>query len=454
MTVAISVFFVLNLSVWVSAVPSNPEDEFQKGVCFTCWSKDKFSSAGARQAIGMFRSMSAGYLQINVTEYQTRYNSFKIISTERTPRKSSVIKAIHTARTTGLKVMLKPHIDVLNEGGGNYCRQDIGFQDDASWKKWFENYEKFIIPYAEIAEINNVEIFCIGTELSFASLKTEFWKDLISKIRNIYSGKLTYAAHWDNYRNIEFWEDLDYAGINAYFPLTEESSPTIEEIKSGWRFWMREIESWHSKIKKPVIFTEIGYSSSAHAAREPWKNGEGKVDIDLQARCYTAFFEVVWWRKWVKGVYWWNFKPMIYGGGKYDRTFTPMNKPAIEILKKWYNSDRIIFENRQETENALEISFTQPQNLHNKFIQFKIKAREEIKSIRFVLRDRTSRCCPDIYLDNITNKWKTFAINIEKETFDFVDTSRIDNIRFERLSPERAEKALGNILMVEEIKVF
>lgn len=450
----INTLLIASLSIPVSSACAEQKEVFHKGVCFTTWTRDKFSSTGAVQALEMFRGFGAGHVQINVTEYQARYDSFNIRSTEHTPRKSSVKKAIRAAHKISLKVMLKPHIDVLNTGGGNYFRQDIGFQDEKSWKKWFKSYEKFIIFYAKLAEKENVEMFCVGTELSFASRKTEFWREIISKIRSVYSGELIYAANWDNYESINFWEDLDYAGINAYFPLSEEEFPTIEEIKAGWQGWIKRIEAWHEKIKKPVIFTEIGYASYEGAAREPWKGDEGKVDTIRQAKCYTAFFEVVWWREWFRGAYWWNFKPMIYGGGMRNRGFTPMNKPAMEILRKWYKSDRIIFKDRQEEKNALKISFTQPQNLHNKFLQFKIKSREEIKSIRFVLRDQTTRCSPDIYLDDITEKWKTFSINIENETFDFVDTSHIDNIRFEVLSPKYTDKELGSTLFVEEIKVF
>jgi len=444
----------ISLSVPAWAKPAGEEEGFHKGICFTTWTKEKFASRGAKQALGMFRNMGAGHVQINVTKYQKRFDSLEIKATERTPENGSIVKAINAAHKIGLKVMLKPHIDIMDTDGGNFTRKDIGFHDDVSWQIWFKEYEKFIIHYAKMAERTKTETFCIGTELSFASRKTEFWTELISKVKAVYSGELTYAANWDNYKFIEFWEELDYAGINAYFPLTEERSPTIEEIKAGWREWIQEIEAWHAKVKKPIIFTELGYASSSHAASRPWKGDVGKADMGIQARCYTAFFEIVWWRKWFKGVYWWNFKPMIYGGGRRDRGFTPMNKPAMKILRKWYNSERLVFENQEEQKSSLEVSFDCPKNLHNKFIQFKIKAREEIKAIRFVLRDRTTRCSPDIYLDNITKKWKTFAINIEKESFDFVDTTHIDNIRFEILSPECAGKNLGSILLVEEIKVF
>jgi hypothetical protein len=47
-------------------------------------------------------------------------------------------------------------------------------------------------------------------------------------------GKLTYAANWDKYDQVSFWDELDFIEIQAYFPLTAQTSPTAEEIKKGW----------------------------------------------------------------------------------------------------------------------------------------------------------------------------------------------------------------------------
>jgi hypothetical protein len=63
-----------------------------------------------------------------------------------------------------------------------------------------------------------MELFCFGTELGIQSQKRlQYWAQLIVKKKNI-KGKLTYAANWDDFDK-PFWNELDYIGIDAYFPF-------------------------------------------------------------------------------------------------------------------------------------------------------------------------------------------------------------------------------------------
>lgn len=49
---------------------------------------------------------------------------------------------------------------------------------------------------------------------------------LIRQIRRVYHGPLTYAANWSGeYKQIRFWDALDYVGIQAYFPLRHGRQP-------------------------------------------------------------------------------------------------------------------------------------------------------------------------------------------------------------------------------------
>ena len=71
-----------------------------------------------------------------------------------------ISKTTQLALKAGIKTLLKPHLWVRNGWPG-----DIVMKSDTAWQHWFGNYEKFIIHYAELAEKNKIEIFCIGTEL-------------------------------------------------------------------------------------------------------------------------------------------------------------------------------------------------------------------------------------------------------------------------------------------------
>ena len=324
----------------VSAIRLHPEiPVFQKGICYATWDKNRFASTYSDQALITLKNMGAEYIQINITQYQDRCDSTEIKETGFTPSDPSVKHVIQIAHELGLKVMLKPHIDLIHTDRSTCCRSDIGFKKEKDWRKWFAEYGNFITHYAGIAEEYHVEIFCVGTELSSTTRKANNWRKIISSVRNIYSGKLIYAANWDNYENVKFWQDLDFVGIDAYFPLTCKSDPALEDIKKGWEKWKHKIGSWHSGIKKPIVFTEIGYSSAAGAASEPWKKeSRGNADVEIQAKCYTAFFETMWNSPWLTGVYWWKYGPTIYGGGKNNRYFTPLNKPAAGILEENYRS--------------------------------------------------------------------------------------------------------------------
>lgn len=309
----------------------------QRGMCYATWERDRFATKYSDESLKKLSSLGVEYLSLCVTRYQEQYNSTEIKITDQTSSDKSIKHVITEAHKLGLKVMLKPHIDLIDNTDGTYWRADIGFAQEEDWQKWFSEYEKFILHYAKMAEKLDVEIFCVGTELSFTSQKEAEWRNIISKTKDVYSGELIYAANWDNFKNIKFWDDLDYVGIDAYFPLTNQTSPSVEDLKLGWKKWKDEIVGWNASVNKPIIFTEIGYASTPHAPQSPWQGGVGgNADIETQAKCYEAFFQTIWNEPWFAGVYWWKWDTNTKAGGEYNRQFTPQNKPAQAIIAKNY----------------------------------------------------------------------------------------------------------------------
>ncbi|MDD3089585.1 MAG: hypothetical protein PHT95_06555 [Candidatus Omnitrophica bacterium] len=317
----------------------------QKGMCYATWDKETLGSEYSDESLKKLANLGVNYVQIAVTQYQDKPNSTVIKPTEQTSSDVSVRHAIKRAHDVGIKVMLKPHIDLIDRYDGTYCRSDIGFSTEDDWQAWFKNYQKFILHYARMAEKLKVDIFCVGTELEFTTQRSDLWRTMvISEVRKVYSGKLVYAANWDEYSKVEFWNELDYVGIDAYFPLSYNSAPSLDDLKASWKKWMTEIELWQVSVNRPVIFTEIGYTSTSLAPSAPWQViTTGNADPEMQALCYQAFFETVWEQKWLAGVYWWKWDTNTRAGGEHNRNFTPQNKPAERILEahyKGFKSDR------------------------------------------------------------------------------------------------------------------
>jgi len=168
------------------------------------------------------------------------------------------------------------------------------------------------------------------------------WRTVISGVRAIYNGPLTYAANHDTYARISFWGLLDYAGIDAYFPLSNAQTPSVTDLVGGWSHyvwydgthnWTNEIETWQATVNKPVIFTEIGYRSIDYAAQDPgnWQI-TGVYNANGQANGYKAALQVFANKPWFTGMFWWSWYPDPTAGGAGNTDYTPQNKPAQGVL--------------------------------------------------------------------------------------------------------------------------
>lgn len=312
--------------------------EFQKGICYVAWTENGYTNPHSVKSMEQLVSLGVEWVGLVTTWFQDQYNSTQIYPLrDRTPSDESLIFAIRKLHDLKLKIMLKPHLDLV-KGEGRW-RGEIELGNLSGWKKWFDNYTAFILNYADIAAKENVEMLCIGTELTQPTLsQPELWIDLINKVREVYKGQLTYAANWNKeFQQITFWDKLDYAGVDPYFPLVATARPTVEQLKSVWGDWIKDIEKWQKQINKPVIFTEIGYKSARDATDEPWQHvAIGELDLELQVNCYKALLETFWDKPWLYGIYWWFWGTNPKMGGQLNRGFTPQNKPAQEVIREWY----------------------------------------------------------------------------------------------------------------------
>ena len=81
----------------------------------------------------------------------------------------------------------------------------------------------FVPAMGNDAQAQGVELMCVGTELTSSVRYEARWREVIARVRSVYEGPLTYAANWhDEYLDIKFWDALDYAGLDPYFPLSDK----------------------------------------------------------------------------------------------------------------------------------------------------------------------------------------------------------------------------------------
>ena len=244
---------------------------------------------------------------------------------------------IELLKKNGVKIMLKPQIWVWR---GEFTG-DMMMNSEEDWKTLEQSYRKFAITYAKLAEETKAEIYCIGTELEeFVKNRPNYWKNLVKEVKSVYSGKLTYAANWDEYTRTPFWDQLDFIGVDAYFPLSEQRYPNMEELRTGWKRWKTKLIEISEAKNKPVLFTEFGYRSMDYTAKKPWLVDRNEMDVNLkaQADATQALFEEFWTEDWFAGgfVWKWFIHHEDVGGAK-DNRFTPQNKPAEKVIRNFYS---------------------------------------------------------------------------------------------------------------------
>lgn len=242
---------------------------------------------------------------------------------------------IKLAKEQGLKVMLKPHLWF----GWNKSATEFNLNTEKDWLNWEKSYTTYIIAFAKIAQQQQVDLFCFSTELKQVVLKRPlFFKRLIQNIKTVYKGKLTYAANWDNYQNVTFWTDIDYIGVDAYFPLSEDKTPSVIELNEKWQPIKQNLKKLSIQLDKPVLFTEYGFESCDFNTKETWgSHNKYPANEQAQINAYQSFYTSFYNEKWFAGGFIWKWHLTQRTMRNTATSFTPQGKKVEFLIQKTFD---------------------------------------------------------------------------------------------------------------------
>ena len=264
-------------------------------------------------------------------DYRTNIPDLELIST---------IEHFHSRK---VKVCLKPMINCAD----GVWRALISFPDsamngeDSYWKAWFESYQAYLTHYAEIAEYTGCEMFCLGCEMLSTEVKEEYWRKTISLVRNVYSGPLVYNTNHGKEDKAAWYDEIDYLGTSAYYPVADKAGASKEEMVTVWEGIADQLEKISERLGKKVIFMEIGCRSALGCAQMPWDfmHQEFPFSEEEQSNFYASSLEVMSKREWFMGYFWWDWSTHIYETREQALTDTGFNihyKKAEQVLRDWY----------------------------------------------------------------------------------------------------------------------
>ena len=297
-----------------------------RAITLVDWTADGYAQPETDASIQALAATGANAMVIIITAYQANATSNSVRADDpRTPTPASVAQAVARAQSQGLAVIIKPHVD-LDDGSWR------GRIDPASPAAWFDSYRAFLLAWASFAAAQGAERFVVGVELAGTLEHTGEWSETIRGVRDVFPGELVYAASWDEAGRVPFWRDVDYVGIDAYYPVASRAHAGRLEMLAGWQPWIERLHLLHQQTGRPILLTEIGYRSVDGACMHPQEfSGGGAIDTGEQADLYWAALEAVASESWIAGLCWWNW-PADGSGGPGDAGYTPHGKPAETVL--------------------------------------------------------------------------------------------------------------------------
>ena len=204
--------------------------------------------------------------------------------------RKAIARSIRMSHDRGLKVMLVPHLWV--ESGDWRAKIDPG--TDEGWDAWAKSYGAFVSTWAKVAEDEHADMLSAGVELRswVTTSRAPSFTTLLHDLRKIYHGTITYSGNWDDVDQTVILGDVDVIGVNAFFPLADKDDAKIGELRAGGERVAKKVHDLAETWQKPVVFTEIGYTTRANCAIKPWEWPDSmanvKVDEVAQAEAYEA----------------------------------------------------------------------------------------------------------------------------------------------------------------------
>jgi hypothetical protein len=243
-------------------------------------------------------------------------------------------------------------------------------------KGWFDNYTDFAVHFAQMSQQYHLPYFIIGDQLtnvasdnSHTNAKADpkgidhgvpgesfpdctgrrdcEWRHVIHAIQSpgfatfnghkskdggSYSGKLIYAASAvgasdgtsdPEFEHVSWWDAVDYIGVDAFFPLTQNADVSIDKLTEAWHGTgvdlqgqgdvVTRLSKVSSKYDRPIVFTAAGYESSLGSNGNPAHTGgssQATADDNEQLNDMQALYSIFSQEEWWAGVFWYADYPI------------------------------------------------------------------------------------------------------------------------------------------------
>lgn len=220
---------------------------------------------------------------------------------------------------------------------------------------FFASYKEQLLTIAGLSEKYDSPYMNIGTELGPVATDSKYlpyWEDIISSVRQVYTGKLTYTSYVDDRNNfnteldkLTFTHLIDMLGMTV-FPQTLDNGELNGTYDQFYNEWKTDIvpglQSLIDKLDKPVFIGEFGISRIDGAGSTAlWGVDNGKaLDFQEQAELFDAALRAIHEGLDIEGIVFWGAADntsLVNGTVDVNNSYTNnwVETPSESIIAKW-----------------------------------------------------------------------------------------------------------------------
>jgi hypothetical protein len=276
------------------------------------------------------------------------------------PMSDDLIAAISKAKQAGFTVALHPVLRSENGIGPWWNEVE---RDPIWWTTWFDQYRKFALHFADLAQQSGADVLVLGGEevkpaipgLGNAYHAEKNWSIVIDEVRVHYKGVLAWQQPFrENFNNTpKFINQMDEINVHWGIGLATWSEAGLDEIESRAGILLdKQIKPFEEKVKKPIILS-IAYPSAKEGVTNclqvndydkgcypfewlyPIYPDHTGINIDLreQVEVYNAVLSAINHRAWVSGFISEGFYLPV---AIEDKSISIHGKPSQDLLRYWF----------------------------------------------------------------------------------------------------------------------
>jgi hypothetical protein len=291
-----------------------PRTQLGVGIDFYTYPGENVMAA-AKSTIAYLKSLHANSISISFPYFMHGKHASRVYADGETPSPAELAGVAALAEKAGLYMSLRPLLDETSLGvpRTNWRPDNLA--------AWFASYQRFLLPYAEMAQETRIPEFIEGAEFSVFGHSRQ-WNGLANALRRIYTGTLAYDNNWGIPVKGNGGKGV-VEGVDSYQPMTVPRNASVSQLTAAWTAYDRTLAPGTVELEVDIAAVPGAYLKPYQVSG--WN--EKSLSPSIQVRWFTAACNGVA-KAHLGGIYFWGV-----GLGQSTRTPPDLANPA-----SWVNS--------------------------------------------------------------------------------------------------------------------